>query len=165
MGKIMIQQAAPDAPTLDTAEQVVTWCPGAATEPLAGTETILFVEDEEFVREVTGEVLRSAGYRVLPAKDAVAAASTYDLQGGDVDLLLTDVVLPGESGRALAGRLRRASPELKVLLVTGYAEQMGEPESGIGACLAKPFSVGALLQKVRQVLDCSGVLDRKRTSC
>jgi two-component system cell cycle sensor histidine kinase/response regulator CckA len=161
----MIQQAAPDGQTFATAEQAATWRPGPATETLTGTETILFVEDEEFVREVTGEILRSAGYRVLTAKDAVTAGSAYDLQGGDVDLLLTDVVLPGESGHVLAGRLRRTSPKLKVLLITGYAEQMGEPESGIGACLAKPFSVGVLLQKVRQVLDCSEASDWIRKSC
>jgi len=161
----MIPQAVLDAQAVETAEEATACCRGAAEEPLAGAETILFVEDEAFVREVAGEVLRSAGYRVLIAKDAAAAAHTYDLQGGDVDLLLTDVVLPGESGRALAGRLRRANPGLKVLLVTGYAEQMGMQKSGTdGACLAKPFSVAALLRTVRQVLDHGRMPDRGKRS-
>ena len=149
----MIQQAAQEEQTIEIAEEATACCPNTAE---LGRETILFVEDETFVREVTGEVLRSAGYRVLVAKDAATAARTYEAESGDVDLLLTDVVLPGENGRALAAKLRRASPRLKVLLMTGYAEQMGLQQAGAGACLAKPFSVGMLLRKVRQVLDREG---------
>jgi len=155
----MIPHAARDAQTVETAEETAACCRGIAADPLAGGETILFVEDEAFVREVTSVVLRSAGYRVLTAKDAAAAAGMYDLQSGDVDLLLTDVVLPGESGRALADRLKRACPELKVLLITGYAEQMRLEAAATDGCLAKPFSVGVLLRKVRQVLDPGGVTE------
>jgi len=148
----MIPQAALGAPTVET-EQTAACCRGIQAEPLGKGETILLVEDEAFVREVTSVVLRSAGYRVLTATDAAAANRMYDLRSGDVGLLLTDVVLPGESGRALADRLKRARPELKVLLITGYAEQMSLEAAATGGCLAKPFSVGALLRKVRQVLD------------
>jgi CheY-like chemotaxis protein len=125
-------------------------------EALAGAETILLVEDEAFVREVTGEVLRSAGYRVLTAKDAVEATRAWEAHCGAVDLLLADVILPGESGRALAGRLRQENPGLKILLISGYAEQMGRREVGMEECLAKPFSVGVLLRSVRQALDGGG---------
>jgi two-component system, cell cycle sensor histidine kinase and response regulator CckA len=121
----------------------------------SATQTVLFVEDEAFVRGVASEVLRSAGYRVLIAGDAGEAARAYEAQLGAVDLLLSDVILPGENGRSLAARLRRANPRLKVLLITGYVEQMGEPTTGVEECLAKPFSVDVLLQKVRQVLDCA----------
>jgi two-component system cell cycle sensor histidine kinase/response regulator CckA len=121
-------------------------------------ETILFVEDERFVREVTGEVLRSAGYRVLTAKNAAEAVCVYDAGRSDVDLLLTDVVLPGETGRALAGRLRRENPGLKVLLVTGYADQMAVPGTKHEECLPKPFSTEILLWRVRQLLDRSRLL-------
>ena len=131
-----------------------------AEETLGGAETILLVEDEAFVREVTCEVLRSAGYRVLTAKNAAEAECVYEQRRGEVDLLLTDVVLPGETGRALAGRLRRETPELKVLLVTGYAEQMGLREAKAEECLAKPFSTEALLRRVRQLLDRSGLRSR-----
>ncbi len=137
----------------------ITETPAAASGRYRGAdeeteaETILFVEDEKFVREVTGEVLRSAGYRVLTAKNAAEAVCVYDARRSDVDLLLTDVVLPGETGRALAGRLRRENPALKVLLVTGYAEQMSPPESKQEECLAKPFSTEVLLRRVRNRLD------------
>jgi two-component system, cell cycle sensor histidine kinase and response regulator CckA len=118
------------------------------------TQTVLFVEDEAFVRGVASEVLSSAGYRVLVAKDASEAVRTYEAQLGEVDLLLSDVILPGESGRELAARLRRDNPRLKVLLITGYVEQMPLHAAGGEECLAKPFSVDVLLRKVRQVLDC-----------
>ncbi len=129
----------------------------AEGETLGGVETILFVEDEEFVREVTGEVLRSAGYRVLTAKNAADAMRVYAQRSGEVELLLTDVVLPGETGRVLAGRLRRTNPGLNILFVTGYAEQMGLREGNEEECLAKPFSTEVLLRKVRQQLDRNGV--------
>lgn len=122
-------------------------------EGLGHTETILFVEDEAFVREVTCEVLQSAGYRVLPAKDSAAAVMLYDQRAREVKLLLTDVVLPDESGPALAGRLRRQNPELKVLLITGNAHQIAVYEATTEEYLPKPFSTEGLLRKVRQVLD------------
>jgi len=124
---------------------------GADQEMLAAT--ILFVEDEAFVREVTGEVLRSAGYLILTAKNAAEAVCVYDAHRGDVELLLTDVVLPDETGRALAGRLRRENPGLKVLFVTGYSDQMAVPGTKHEECLAKPFSTEVLLRRVRQLLD------------
>ena len=111
------------------------------------------MEDEAFVREVTCEVLRSAGYQVLTAKNGAEAGRIYDQFREEADLLLTDVVLPGETGRALAARLRLENPELMVLLVTGYAEQMGLREWEGEECLAKPFSSEVLLRRVRQLLD------------
>jgi CheY-like chemotaxis protein len=118
-------------------------------------ETILLVEDEAFVRDVTREVLTSAGYKVLIAKNAAEAAHIHDRCAGQLDLLLSDIILPGENGRALARRLKQKNPELRVLLVTGYAEYMnpGEAAHHPENCLAKPFSAGTLLQGVRQVLD------------
>ena len=117
-------------------------------------QTILFVEDEAFVRDVTREVLQSAGYRVLTAKNAAEALCLYQQNSGNVDLLLSDVVLPGETGSALAGKLRRENPFLKILLVTGYAEQMGLQKTRPEELLAKPFSTETLLRRVRQLLDC-----------
>jgi two-component system, cell cycle sensor histidine kinase and response regulator CckA len=152
----MIEQAVLD-PTSNPTKEAAAFCrPPRRSD---GKETILFVEDETFVREVAGEVLRSAGYRVLAARDAAAALRAYDLEGGDVDLLLTDIILPGESGRALAGKLKRKSPRLKVLLMSGYSEQMGLQETDAGSCLPKPFSVATLLQKVGQVLNRREALD------
>jgi|SRR5580698_2453441 two-component system cell cycle sensor histidine kinase/response regulator CckA len=136
---------------------VQSWRRDAGEEPLAGAETILFVEDEAFVRNVTSEVLRSVGYLVLTAQNAAEAVRIYDARCGDVELLLTDVVLPGETGRAMAGRLRRENPELKVLLVTGYVEEMGPREGKQEECLAKPFSAVTLLLRVRELLDRGGL--------
>jgi two-component system, cell cycle sensor histidine kinase and response regulator CckA len=119
-------------------------------EELTWPQTILLVEDEAFVREVTSEVLQSAGYRVLMAKNAIEAARLYERQGGGVDLLLTDIVLPGESGWSFAGRMRQQFGT-KVVLMSGYAEQFVLQESE--TVLAKPFSREKLLERVSQALD------------
>ncbi len=131
---------------------------GADELPLRGTETILLVEDQIFVREVTGKILRSAGYSVLMAKSAEEGSHAYGLASAEIGLLVTDVILPGDNGRELARKLRRENPLLRVLLITGYAEQMvksgSDPE--FGRWLAKPFSARTLLQRVREVLDGQG---------
>jgi two-component system, cell cycle sensor histidine kinase and response regulator CckA len=116
-------------------------------------ETILFVEDENFVRDVTGEVLRSAGYRVLAVRNATEALFAYNEYLGEIDLLLSDVILPGESGRSLAKNLKLKNPALAVLLVTGYVEQMARQEAEHAECLAKPFSTEVLLRKIRELLN------------
>src|SRR5579864_4138177 len=126
---------------------------GHSLEQWDGPATILWVEDEPFVRDVTCEILRSAGYRVLVARNAEEAVEIYGQRGHEVDLLLTDVILPGATGRVLAGRLRRAESALKVLYVTGYAEQMGVCSLENEDCLAKPFSTSALLETLRGMLD------------
>lgn len=138
--------------TAERFEEGTEWSCLAEPVGTAGSETILLVEDEVFVREVTCEVLQLEGYRVLLAKNAVEAVHVYEQCGGEVELLLTDIVLRGETGRALAERLRRKNPDLKVLLVTGYAEQMGLREDN-QECLAKPYSTEVLLRRVRQRLD------------
>jgi len=142
-------------------EEATGWWRMIGEEPRIGTETILFVEDEAFVREVTCEVLRSAGYTVLTATNATEALRIYELNRGMVELLLTDVVLRGEDGRALARRLKGENPALKVLLVTGYAEQMGLCAEEREECLAKPFSTEVLLRNVRQLLDWMEIETRK----
>lgn len=116
------------------------------------SKTILLVEDEPFVREVTCEVLRSAGYHVLTARNAMEGAAIYDARRGAVDLLLTDIVLPGETGRTLARRLQRRDAGLKVLLVSGYAEQMSLSDSMQEELLAKPFFSEDLLRRVKKLL-------------
>lgn len=139
--------------TMDRVEEAGGWNCVAEKETLDGAETILFVEDEAFVREVTSQVLRSAGYRVLTAKNAAEAIRIYDQRSSEVELLLTDVVLLGETGRVLAAKLRQANPALNILLVTGYAEQMGLQDGDPEECLAKPFSSEVLLWRVRRQLD------------
>jgi two-component system cell cycle sensor histidine kinase/response regulator CckA len=143
--------------TTEMLEEAIRWSRVAEEETFGGAETILFVEDEAFVRDVTCEVLQSAGYRVLTAKNAAEAMRLYSQSGGEVELLLSDVVLPGETGRALACKLRRENPLIKILLVTGYAEQMGLRQAEPEELLAKPFSTETLLRRMRQLLDRSGL--------
>jgi CheY-like chemotaxis protein len=122
-------------------------------ESLRGTETILLVEDEVFVRGVANEILKFAGYGVIAAGNASeACAQTERL--AKVDLLLTDVVLPGRSGRVLARDLRALRPDLAVLFVSGYAGRLAEIATAVPAeeCLAKPFSAVTLLRRVRRSL-------------
>lgn len=120
-----------------------------------GAETILLVEDEEFVRKVTSEVLESAGYRLVSARCAAEALEAQRTCPESVDLLLADLVLPGTSGRQLAHEFAGLCPQARILLMSGYAEQLAL--CGLSAhgreCLAKPFSSRTLLRRVRQALD------------
>jgi len=119
-----------------------------APTTLTGDETILVVEDEEQVRTLLSSVLRRAGYKVLEAKNGGEAWLASEQHAGPVALLLTDVVMPRMNGRELAERLQQARPEMRVLSVSGYAENLA-PKA---AFLAKPITPQALLRKVREVL-------------
>lgn len=116
-------------------------------------ETILLVEDEDFVRDVAREILRAAGYRVLAARDSVVADRQYDEFGPKVDLLLTDMILPGENGAQLAARMRQQNPGLKVLFVTGYADQLAVLKNAGEEYLLKPFCTEALVRKVSELME------------
>jgi CheY-like chemotaxis protein len=124
--------------------------------PAAGEETVLVVEDERLVREVTVRVLARGGYRVLAASNATEALAAEASEQGPIHLLLTDVVMPGRDGRALAQEIRRRRPGIRVLFVSGYSDEVisrrGVLEEGT-SLLAKPYRPGALLQQVRSVLD------------
>jgi CheY-like chemotaxis protein len=121
-----------------------------------GSETILLVEDEEAVRELAGTVLRSHGYTIIEAATAEQAEELAGEQIGKIDLLLTDVVMPGISGRDLARRVTALMPKVRVLFMSGYTDnviaQGGVLEAGV-SFLQKPFSPRALAAKVREVLD------------
>jgi CheY-like chemotaxis protein len=119
-------------------------------------ETILVVEDEAFVREAACDILEGEGYRVLRARNATEALATFQQQRGSVQLLLSDVVLPGQNGPALAKDLRAALPTLKAIFISGYPENSVTRyglATGQTAYLPKPFSAESLLGKVREVLE------------
>jgi two-component system cell cycle sensor histidine kinase/response regulator CckA len=121
-----------------------------------GGQTIMLVEDEAFVRGVTRAVLESAGYSVVAVGEALEAQAMFERQGGAIDLLLTDVALPGEDGRRLGRRLSKSNSRLQVLLVTGYLEEIEgrkpeDREEGENL-LRKPFSASTLLNTVRHLL-------------
>ena len=125
-------------------------------EAAPGTETVLVVEDEPEVRRLVERLLRGKGYRVLTAgspADAVGLASAHE---GAIDLLLTDVIMPGMNGRELARRLAPARPAMRVLYMSGYADaamsQQGILPPGT-AFVSKPFTPEVLARKVREVLD------------
>jgi CheY-like chemotaxis protein len=125
------------------------------TQPDAVRATILLVEDEPGVRAFVAQVLQNAGYGVLTAEnglDALALAEGYD---GRIDLLFTDVVMPGLNGRALAERLRASRPEMPVLYTSGYTDDVvirtGVVTAG-AAFLEKPFTPQSLLERVRMAL-------------
>jgi CheY-like chemotaxis protein len=121
-----------------------------------GTETILLVEDEAAVRDLTRRCLEQRGYSVLQAASAEDALEVLAKHSGRLDLLLTDVVMPGASGPELANRLTAERPDLHVLFVSGYPDDSpasaGVLENGT-AFLQKPFTPDVLARKVRAVLD------------
>jgi nitrogen-specific signal transduction histidine kinase/CheY-like chemotaxis protein len=127
-----------------------------ASTHLRGNETVLVVEDEKAVRELTKRMLASAGYNVLVAANGGEALLQCEQTGRNVALVLTDVVMPQMSGKDLAGRLATLCPELKVLYMSGYTDDtivhhgVLEPSTDF---IAKPFTATNLLKKVRGVLD------------
>ena len=121
-----------------------------------GQETILVVEDEEAVRFVTSRALRHAGYQVLEARDGESALRTAEAHDGVIDLLVTDVVMPGLGGRQVAEKLLQKRPEMRVLYLSGYTGEavvrQGVLQDEV-SFLQKPFTPVGLAQKVREVLD------------
>jgi len=120
-----------------------------------GTETVLVVEDEEAVRHLLCRVLRAKGYRVLEAANAEAAIIAATAAAEAIHLLLTDIVMPGLGGPALAAQLSADRPAMRVLFITGYAPEAVERRSHLveaGGLLEKPFTADQLARKVREVL-------------
>ncbi|MDB5308579.1 MAG: hybrid sensor histidine kinase/response regulator [Gemmataceae bacterium] len=127
--------------------------------PPRGEETVLLVEDEEGVRTLTRHVLTRCGYRVLEAGDGDEAMRVAAGHDGPIHLLVTDVVMPGAGGRAVAERVGQRHPEVRVLFVSGYTDDAvmrnGVLSEGVNF-LQKAFSPAALAFKVREVLDAPG---------
>ena len=121
------------------------------TAPQGGSETVLVVEDDLAVREIVTQFLRGAAYQVLEARDATEAIATLKGSPRVIDLLVSDIVLPGQSGPELAGTLREFAPGMRTLFISGYpSDAVGIPQPP--AFLAKPFSRSAFLQAVRRAL-------------
>lgn len=118
-----------------------------------GNETILLVEDEALVRKAASEVLQSAGYRVVTAESAIQALEAYGESTEPLDLLLADVVMPGISGHELAQQFFVLRPHIRIMLMSGYVDQLTVCELSLYHKLAKPFSILTLLQRVRAALD------------
>jgi two-component system, cell cycle sensor histidine kinase and response regulator CckA len=121
-----------------------------------GAETVLLVEDEALVRQLTHEILRRNGYRVLEAADGVEALAVVRNHADRIDLMLTDVVMPRMSGHELVELARPVRPDMRILYVSGYSEEaiarQGQLTEGI-ELLSKPFTPGVLTAKIRELLD------------
>ena len=131
---------------------------GASSSQSGGSETVLLVEDEESVRQLVRETLESKGYKVLEADNGEAALQIVAGYSGNIDILITDVVMPGMSGRELSARLCASCPQTKVLYLSGYTEDAIVHEGVLDpdtAFLQKPFTLQMLVRKVREVLGTS----------
>src|SRR6266516_125432 len=142
-------------PRVDTPTEAAA-LPAPAVQPARGSETVLLAEDEPAVRAIAQQALERHGYTVLAAPSGADALARAAQHGATIHLLLTDVVMPGMSGRDLADRLTAQRPGIWVLYVSGYTDndivRHGMLEPGL-AYLQKPFRPDALVRKVREVLD------------
>jgi two-component system cell cycle sensor histidine kinase/response regulator CckA len=128
----------------------------APTDNLRGSETILLVEDADALRKLAHSFLSDHGFQVMVAENGEEALRVAERHGRPIDLLVTDVVMPGMNGRALADRLLAKQPKLKILYISGYTDSFiaghGVLEEGT-FLLHKPFTEEVLIRKVRDVLD------------
>jgi DNA-binding response OmpR family regulator len=134
-------------------ENDMTSQPSAYANDRRARRTILLVEDEPFVREATRTILEHAGFEVLPAVDTRDAMKVYEERSRGIDLVMTDLVLPGGTGQQLGRDLRQRSPGIVLLMTSGYTNQneMEVPEARI-YFLAKPYSRRTLVEKIEKIL-------------
>jgi two-component system, cell cycle sensor histidine kinase and response regulator CckA len=159
-GYITVESTPGEGTTVTTYWPAVTDAvPSAVARPPArvgGTETILLVEDETGVRHLIGQVLERHGYIVLYARDADDALAIETRHSGTIDLLVSDMIMPGLSGADLAQRIVTCRPSIQVLFVSGYASRDAW-ELGVGghkaSFLQKPFTPETLARMVRERLD------------
>jgi CheY-like chemotaxis protein len=150
--KLYLPRAAVGADLNDAEEQ-------ATAQADADRETILVVEDDKDLRSYLVEVLRDLNYRVVAAHDAVAALGVLEQRDVRLDLMLTDVVMPGMNGRELSNRARQLRPKLKVLFMSGYSRNavvhQGKVDRDV-QLIQKPVSLNDLALRIRDMLDRTG---------
>ncbi|MFA5112312.1 MAG: response regulator, partial [Desulfobaccales bacterium] len=146
--KVYLSMVGGKAETVDRPEQII--------DLARGTETILVVEDEDMVRQFTVKILDRLGYLVLGASNGEEALQLAEGHEGRIDLLMTDVVMPGMNGRQLADELTRIRPGTAVLFTSGYTESIivnqGVVEKSLNF-IGKPYSPQAIAKKIRELLD------------
>lgn len=137
-------------------EPLATHTPSDSLSSTEGNETILVVEDEEFLRDLAGLVLESSGYTVILAEDGEDAIHKFMAASDRIDLALIDMIMPKKSGKDVADAIRSLSPDTKILFQSGYTHDMinhGDLVKANEAFIGKPFKPEDLLRKIREVLD------------
>jgi nitrogen-specific signal transduction histidine kinase len=127
--------------------------PPADDAPRRGTETVLVVDDDQFLRDLFADALEAAGYRVLKASDGESALQASSNHHGPIDLVITDVVLPRLDGPGLVEHLTTKRPTLRALYVSGLEAKDAAVPAAFSAFLAKPFTLNRLLKLARELLD------------
>ncbi len=148
-------------PEADTAETVVVGNGAASadkprTQDLTGQGTILLVEDEDGLRSLNARGLRSRGYTVIEAANGVEAMEALTREEGEIDLVVSDVVMPEMDGPTLLTEMRKKNPDLRIIFVSGYAEEAFEkslPANEQFAFLAKPFTLSQLVATVKETVN------------
>jgi two-component system, cell cycle sensor histidine kinase and response regulator CckA len=127
---------------------------GRSAKDHSSRRRILLVEDEPFVREATCGILRQSGFEVLPAENAQDALKIFEECGDGIDLVMTDMILPGGTGHQLGRDLREHSPGIMVLVTSGYDMREYETEAPDSCAyfLAKPYSRQTLVDKIETIL-------------
>jgi CheY-like chemotaxis protein len=163
-GNVRVRQTSPAGTTFEVifpaaGEAVPVPVQESGEEPrLTGGETILLVEDEDNIRDYLATVLREHGYRVQAAADAMEAMSIFTACRHEIDLLVTDVIMPKMSGRELRDRLRADRPGLKYIFISGYTDEIiaqHDMDREGAHLLQKPFGPREFLLKIRQILEAS----------
>ena len=139
----------------------VNSAPPISTELCGGSETVLVVDDTESVLSISRSILENCGYHVLTAWDGDEALRLYDNHRDEIDLVLTDMVMPRRNGRELLQCIRERGGDLPVMLMSGFAQDQSREEliaTGFAAVLAKPFTPTGLSDVLRETLDRSRTL-------
>ncbi len=139
-----------------TQEQYIPSTPGKSHSKLRGTETILLVEDETSVRKLVTRRLREYGYRIIDAASGHEALKSAEQQGDTINLLITDVMMPGMNGKKLAQTLQQKFKQLKVIYMSGYTDNAISHQGILTpgtVYVQKPFAIDTLLREIRNVLD------------
>lgn len=151
-------EAAPEPQAVNGAAKDAAAEPPKPQADLTGQGTILLVEDEDGLRSLNARGLRSRGYSVIEAANGIEAMEALDEKNGAVDLVVSDVVMPEMDGPTLLKEMRQRNPNLKIIFVSGYAEEAFDkslPENEQFAFLAKPFALSALVAKVKETMTAS----------
>jgi len=128
------------------------------TEPHKGSglKTILIVDDEEFIRELLGEIIAAEGFKVLEAASGPQAINIFEQQSANINLVLLDVILPDMDGREVYFKLKSIRPDVKIVIISGYSQttvRQDLVEAGVEGYITKPFEINQVQHLIQSILD------------